>query len=102
VERFHLFCALAFVLVEDMNNSGTWRPSRGLAWQCAYFLGAEVVIGVSRVPALPTQPSDSVPHAANSRCESVVEVCMCVLEVTTGCLSSKRARALVETAALNL
>ena len=46
VERFHLFCALAFVLVEDMNNSGTWRPSRGLAWQCAYFLGAEVVIGV--------------------------------------------------------
>ena len=45
MERFHLFAALAFVLVEDMNNSGTWRPSRGLAWQCAYFLGAEVVIG---------------------------------------------------------
>ncbi len=50
VERFHLFCALAFVLVEDMNNSGTWRPSRGLAWQCAYFLGAEVVIGAPHVP----------------------------------------------------
>ena len=45
VERFHLFCALAFVMAEDMNNSGTWRPSRDLASQCAYFLGAEVVIG---------------------------------------------------------
>ena len=49
VERFHLFCALAFVLAEDMNNSGTWRPSRDLACQCAYFLSAEVVIG-ARAP----------------------------------------------------
>ena len=45
VERFHLFMALAFVLVEEMNNGGTWRPSAALATQCSYFLAAELVIG---------------------------------------------------------
>lgn len=45
VERFHLFMSLVFVLVEEMNNSGTWRPSGDLVWQCSYFLAAELVIG---------------------------------------------------------
>ena len=66
VERFHLFCALAFVMVEDMNNSGTWRPSRDLACQCAYFLGAEVIIGACTVPHS-KHPSQS-PHNWSNSC----------------------------------
>lgn len=45
MERFHLAMSLLFVLVEEMNNSATWRPSAPLLWQCSYFLAAEVVIG---------------------------------------------------------
>ena len=39
--------SLVFVLVEEMNNSGTWRPSADLVWQCSYFLAAELVIGAN-------------------------------------------------------
>lgn len=54
MERFHLAMSLVFVLVEEMNNSGTWLPSSQLAWQCSYFLGAELIIGA--VPALTHEP----------------------------------------------
>lgn len=42
--------SLVFVLVEEMNNSGTWRPSADLVWQCSYFLAAELVIGAISEP----------------------------------------------------
>lgn len=46
VERFHLLVSLLFVLVEEMDNSGHWLPSKDLLWQCAHIFGAEIVIDV--------------------------------------------------------
>ncbi|KAK9832284.1 hypothetical protein WJX74_005365 [Apatococcus lobatus] len=46
VERFHLVISLLFVVVEEMDSSGRWRPLPGLLWQCGQIFGAEMVIDV--------------------------------------------------------
>ena len=48
VERFHLLISLLFVLVEEMDNSGNWLPSRHLLWQCSQIFLAELVIDVAK------------------------------------------------------
>jgi Eukaryotic membrane protein family len=47
VERFHLGMALAFVLVEEMKNTGRWWPNPELLRYCAAFMAAEALIGAS-------------------------------------------------------
>ena len=46
VERAHLLVALAFVVVEEMGNSGSAAPNRRLLAQCARVFGSEVVIDI--------------------------------------------------------
>ena len=46
VERFHLVISLLFVVVEEMDSSGRWRPLPALLWQCGQIFGAEMVIDV--------------------------------------------------------
>ncbi len=75
VERFHLFCALAFVLAEDMNNSGTWQPSWDLACQCAYFLGAEVVIGACPVSSIQKTLSKALENSHAASAQSSTATC---------------------------
>ena len=48
VERFHLLISLLFVLVEEMDNSGNWLPSKPLLWQCSQIFLAELVIDVAK------------------------------------------------------
>ncbi|KAL6768339.1 hypothetical protein ACKKBF_B38750 [Auxenochlorella protothecoides x Auxenochlorella symbiontica] len=46
VERFHLILILAFVVVEEMGNSGHAAPNAGLLAQCAEIFAAEAAIDV--------------------------------------------------------
>ena len=46
VERFHIVCALGFVLVHSMLVKGTMVPSPALAWQCASIVLIENVVDV--------------------------------------------------------
>lgn len=46
VERFHLILILAFVVVEEMGNSGHAAPNPGLLAQCAEIFAAEAAIDV--------------------------------------------------------
>jgi len=42
VERLHLVAILMFVVIEDMDSSGTWRPSRYILKESLRILGSEV------------------------------------------------------------
>lgn len=46
VERFHLCLSLLFVVAEEMDNSSSWIPNRGLLWKCVQIFTAEVCIDV--------------------------------------------------------
>ena len=46
VERFHIVCALLFVLVHSMLVKGTLVPSPALAWQCIAIVLIEAVVDV--------------------------------------------------------
>ncbi|CAL8469052.1 g8593 [Coccomyxa elongata] len=47
-ERFHLLLSLLFVVVEEMDNSGSARPNPELLRRCAYIFGAEIVIDITK------------------------------------------------------
>jgi hypothetical protein len=46
VERCHLLVVLAFVVVEDVSNSGGWAPAGATLWECGRIFVWEVVIDV--------------------------------------------------------
>ncbi|KAK9908256.1 hypothetical protein WJX75_004929 [Coccomyxa subellipsoidea] len=47
-ERFHLLLSLLFVVVEEMDNSGSPRPSPELLRRCGYIFGAEILIDITK------------------------------------------------------
>ncbi|EIE21001.1 DUF747-domain-containing protein [Coccomyxa subellipsoidea C-169] len=47
-ERFHLLLSLLFVVVEEMDNSGSPRPSPELLRCCGYIFGAEILIDITK------------------------------------------------------
>ena len=59
-ERFHLALALAFVVVEEMDNAGSSRFNRALLQRCAGIFAAEVAIDVTK-HAVVTKFSDVRP-----------------------------------------
>ena len=59
-ERFHLALALAFVVVEEMDNAGSARPNAALLQRCAGIFAAEVAIDVTK-HAVVTKFSDVRP-----------------------------------------
>ncbi len=50
VERFHLLVVLAFVVVEDVSNSGgsSWLPQHATLSECGRIFAWEVVIDITK------------------------------------------------------
>ncbi len=42
VERLHLLAVIIFVLVEDMESTGSWAPSAAILWESSRILFFEV------------------------------------------------------------